>query len=125
MAFLASCRTGHRGWRRAVGCSRRSAALRRPGSSSALQKVLHARAVIFPEVPDAVRALACHARIAVVANADHDYLMRCLNRNGLRFGLVVDSETVRCYKPDPRIFQRACEALLVPASEAVMVGEHS
>ena len=44
---------------------------------------LHARAVIFPEVPDAVRALARHARIAVVANADHDYLMRCLNRNGL------------------------------------------
>jgi hypothetical protein len=27
-----------------------------------------------------------------------------LNHNGLRFGLVVDSETARCYKPDPRIF---------------------
>ena len=84
---------------------------------------LHARAVIFPEVPDAVRALARHARIAVVANADHDYLMRCLNHNGLRFGLVVDSETARCYKPDPRIFQRACDAMLVPASETVMVGD--
>lgn len=84
---------------------------------------LHAKAVIFPEAPDAVRALARHARIAVVANADHDYLMRCLNHNGLRFGLVVDSETARCYKPDPRIFHRACEGLLVPASEAVMVGD--
>jgi 2-haloalkanoic acid dehalogenase type II len=84
---------------------------------------LHATAVIFPEVPDAMRALARHARIAVVANADHDYLMRCLHHNGLRFGLVVDSETARCYKPDPRIFQRACDALLVPASEAVMVGD--
>jgi 2-haloalkanoic acid dehalogenase type II len=84
---------------------------------------LHATAVIFPEVPDAVRALARHARIAVIANADHDYLMRCLNHNGLRFDLVVDSETARCYKPDPRIFQRACEALPVPAGEAVMVGD--
>lgn len=84
---------------------------------------LHARAVVFPEVPDAVRALARHVRIAVVANADHDYLMRCLNHNGLRFDVVVDSETARCYKPDPRIFQRACEALPVPASEAAMVGD--
>jgi 2-haloalkanoic acid dehalogenase type II len=84
---------------------------------------LHARAVIFPEVPDAVRALARHARIAVIANADHDYLMRCLDHNGLRFGLVVDSETARCYKPDPKIFQRACQALSVSASQAVMVGD--
>jgi 2-haloalkanoic acid dehalogenase type II len=84
---------------------------------------LHATAVIFPEVPDAVQALACRVRVAVVANADHDYLMRCLDRNGLRFELVVDSETAHCYKPDPRIFQRACEVLSVPASEAVMVGD--
>jgi 2-haloacid dehalogenase len=84
---------------------------------------LHATAVIFPEVPDALRALGRRVRIAVVANADHDYLMRCLNHNGLRFDLVVDSETARCYKPDPRILQRACEALSVPASEAAMVGD--
>jgi 2-haloalkanoic acid dehalogenase type II len=84
---------------------------------------LHATAVIFPEVPDAVQALARHARIGVVANADHDYLMRCLDHNGLRFDVVVDSETARCYKPDRRIFRRACEALPVPASEAVMVGD--
>ena len=84
---------------------------------------LHARAVIFPEVPDALRALARHARIAVVANADHDYLMRCLNHNGLRFDVIVDSETADCYKPDPRIFQRACDALQVPASEAAMAGD--
>lgn len=84
---------------------------------------LHATAVIFPEVPDVVRALARHARMAVVANADHDYLMRCLDHNGLYFDVVVDSETAHCYKPDPRIFQRACEALSVPASEAAMVGD--
>jgi 2-haloalkanoic acid dehalogenase type II len=84
---------------------------------------LHARAVIFPEVPGAVRALARHARTAVVANADHDYLMRCLNHNGLRFEVVVDSESARCYKPDPQIFQRTSDALSVPASEAAMVGD--
>ena len=35
----------------------------------------------------------------------------------------MDSETARCYKPDQWIFQRACDALSVPASEAVMVGD--
>jgi FMN phosphatase YigB (HAD superfamily) len=49
--------------------------------------------------------------------------MRCLDHNGLRFDLVVDSETARCYKPDPPIFRRACQARPVPASEAVMVGD--
>lgn len=84
---------------------------------------LHASAVAFPEVPDVVRALTRRVRVAVVANADHEYLMRCLTRNGLRFGLVVDSETAGCRKPDPRIFQRACEALSVLPGEAVMVGD--
>jgi putative hydrolase of the HAD superfamily len=84
---------------------------------------MHATAVIFPEVRDAVRVLARHFRTGVVANADHDYLMRCLDHNGLRFDLVVDSETAGCYKPEPRIFQRACEALSVPVGDAVMVGD--
>jgi 2-haloalkanoic acid dehalogenase type II len=84
---------------------------------------MHATAVIFPEVPDAVRALARHFRTGVVANADHDYLMRCLDQNGLRFDLIVDSETACCYKPEPRIFRQACDALSVPAGEAVMAGD--
>lgn len=84
---------------------------------------MHATAMIFPEVPDTVRALTRHFRTAVVANADHDYLMRCLDHNDLRFDLVVDSETARCYKPDPRIFQQTCDALAVPPDEAVMVGD--
>jgi len=84
---------------------------------------MHATAVVFPEVPDALRALASHFRTGVIANADHDYLMRCLDHNGLRFDLLVDSETAGCYKPEPRIFQQACDALSVPAGEAVMVGD--
>jgi FMN phosphatase YigB (HAD superfamily) len=51
--------------------------------------------------------------MGVVANADHDQLMRCLDRNGLRLDLLVDSETACSYKPGPRIFQKACDALSV------------
>ena len=84
---------------------------------------MHATAVIFPEVRDAVRVLARDFWLGVVANADHDYLMRCVDRNGLRFDFLVDSETVGCYKPEPRIFQQACDALSVPGDQAVMVGD--
>lgn len=84
---------------------------------------MHATAVIFPDVRDSLRALTGRFPIGVVANADHGYLMRCLDSNGLRFDVVADSETARCRKPQPRIFRRACEALSVPASQAVMVGD--
>jgi HAD superfamily hydrolase (TIGR01493 family) len=84
---------------------------------------MHATAVIFPEVADALRVLAGYFRLGLVANADHDYLMRCLDHNGLRFDLLVDSETAACYKPEPGIFQCACDALSVPAGEVVMVGD--
>jgi FMN phosphatase YigB (HAD superfamily) len=60
---------------------------------------LHARAAMFPEVPDALRELGRDFRLGVVANADHDYLTRCLNRNGFHLHAVVDSETAQCYKP--------------------------
>jgi 2-haloalkanoic acid dehalogenase type II len=84
---------------------------------------MHATAASFPEVPDVLRALTGRFRVGVVANADHDYLMRCLDHNSLRFELLVDSETVGCYKPEPQIFQRACDALSVPVGKAVMVGD--
>ena len=83
---------------------------------------LRARAVIFPEVPDAVRALARHVRIAVVASADHDYLMRCLNHYGLRFDLVVGSKPP-AVTSRTRIFRRACDLASVSAGEAAMVGD--
>ena len=72
---------------------------------------------------DALRALRRDFRLGVVANADHDYLTRCLDRNGFHFHAVVDSETARCYKPEPRVFHDACTALAVPPAEAVMVGD--
>jgi 2-haloalkanoic acid dehalogenase type II len=84
---------------------------------------MHATALIFPDVPDALRALTRDFRMGVVANADHDYLMRCLDHNGLGFDVLVDSETAGCYKPEPRIFHQACHALSVAAAEAVMVGD--
>ena len=103
-ALLGSSHTGSRGWRRAAGCSpfgRESAA----GQFTDAYADMHATAVIFPDVPDALRVLARHVRIGVVANTDHDQLMRCLDHNGLRFDLLVDSETAGCYKPEPGIFQ--------------------
>ena len=84
---------------------------------------LHATAAMFPDAPAALRALGRDFRLGVIANADHDFLTRCVDRHGLRFCAVVDSETARCYKPAPRVFHDACTTLAVPPAEAVMVGD--
>ena len=59
----------------------------------------------------------------MVASADHDYLMRGLNHNGLRFDLVVALRNRPLSQAGPRIFQRACDLASVPAGEAAMVGD--
>ena len=80
------------------------------------------RAKPYPEVPAALEALDGVPR-AIVSNADEAFLQEILARNGLAFDAVVTSEGVRAYKPNPRIFERALEALRVPPREAVHVGD--
>jgi 2-haloalkanoic acid dehalogenase type II len=84
---------------------------------------LHANAGAFPEVASAVEVLSHRFRLAVVANADHDFLANCLHRNGFDFDVVVDSQTMRCYKPEPLIFREACRRLSVEPAASVMVAD--
>ncbi len=84
---------------------------------------LHANAIAFPEVHRALDGLRQRFSVAIVANADRDFLADCLSKNGLEFDVVVDSESMRCYKPDPRIFQEACHRLSVEPVVCAMVGD--
>src|SRR5437879_11328996 len=64
----------------------------------------------YAEVPAVLAALDGNPR-AVVSNADHEFLIDILERNGLRFDAVITSESARTYKPRPRIFEAALESL--------------
>ena len=62
-------------------------------------------------------------RRGVVSNADDDFLKDILSRNGLRFDVVVTSEAARAYKPRPRSFELALEALDAEPSQVIHVGD--
>jgi 2-haloacid dehalogenase/putative hydrolase of the HAD superfamily len=59
----------------------------------------------------------------VVSNADSDHLEAALAKNKLTFELVVSSESARCYKPNPEIFDPALETLGLPAERVLYVGD--
>jgi FMN phosphatase YigB (HAD superfamily) len=71
-----------------------------------------------------LRELARRYRLGVVSNF-YGNLARVCDDAGIHsfFQVLVDSAEVGCTKPDPRIFQRALEALGVPASAATFVGD--
>ncbi len=91
-------------------------------ASERLRQML-AQAEAFPESRRVVNTLASRVPIAVLSNADNDFLHPCLMRNGLTFPVVVSSEDVAVYKPHVSIFSAVSDALGVPLSEIVYVGD--
>ena len=77
----------------------------------------------FAEVPAVLDALRGRYRLAVLSNADDDFLLACLARNGLKFETVVTSEMVGAIKPDPRIFHYLAEVLALPREQILYVGD--
>lgn len=80
------------------------------------------RAKAYPEVTGVLAALDGVPR-AIVSNADDAFLKGILDRNGLTFDAVITSEFARCYKPHPRIFELALDALQVQPARVVHVGD--
>lgn len=84
---------------------------------------MHAGAVLYPDVPPALAALRGHHRLAVLSDADSDFLASSLERNGLSFEAVVTSEELRAYKPHISLFREVCARLGVEPSATVHVGD--
>jgi 2-haloalkanoic acid dehalogenase type II len=83
----------------------------------------HAQAEHYPEVPATLEVLRPRFRLAVLSDADRDFLDASLERNRLAFEAVVASEDVRAYKPHVSMFREACARLGVAPSETVYVGD--
>jgi 2-haloalkanoic acid dehalogenase type II len=71
---------------------------------------------------DAIRALGLP--LTVLSNADHDFLLPPLERNGLDFFAYIDSsETAKAYKPHRRAFEHAANQLSLPLEAILYVGD--
>ena len=62
--------------------------------------------------------------MALLSNADDDFLTECLARNGLQFDTVVTSERAKAIKPNPAIFRYLARELDVPITNIIYVGDN-
>jgi putative hydrolase of the HAD superfamily len=101
--------------------------LRLPGDpwSAALQlKMRLAGAPAFDDAAPVIAALRRHYAVALLSNADDDFLNECLDLNGLRFDLVVSSEQAGAIKPNPAIFHHLAGKLGVPPANILYAGDN-
>jgi 2-haloalkanoic acid dehalogenase type II len=83
-----------------------------------------ATADAFPEVYPVLEALRPRYRLAVLSNADDDFLTAALQRNDLHFDTVVTSEQAGAIKPDPAIFHYLTARLGLQPEQVLYVGDN-
>ncbi len=82
-----------------------------------------AEAPAFEETYPFIEALRPSYRLALLSNADDDFLAACLERNRLKFDTVVTSEQARAIKPDPAIFLHLARRLDLPPDQILYAGD--
>lgn len=82
------------------------------------------RTAPFPEVEEALDRLR-DFDLGIVSNVDDDVLNTLLERARIRhrFRVVVTSESVRTYKPEPGIFRQALSGARCPPEAALHLGD--
>ena len=83
----------------------------------------HATALLYPEAREAIDALRDRYTLAVLSDADADFLHDNVARNSLAIDTVISSEEVRAYKPHVSMFREGCARLDVEPAQAVYVGD--
>jgi 2-haloalkanoic acid dehalogenase type II len=93
-----------------------------PAAAAYLRDKLSAAAA-FPEVYPVLEALRPRYRLALLSNADDDFLTAALQRNNLQFDIVVTSEQTGAIKPDPAIFHYLTDRLGLDPEQVLYVGD--
>lgn len=77
--------------------------------------------------PDALettdRLAGAGLRIALLSNADEDFLQSAVSKNRLRFSVIQSSESLRAYKPHRATFLAAAHRLGCAPEEVLYVGD--
>lgn len=78
----------------------------------------------YPDAHDTVEALARQGYLlALLSNADEDFLQSALSRARLRFSIIQTSESLRAYKPHRAIFEGLCLRAGCEPREVLYVGD--
>jgi len=95
-----------------------------PWAAAMQFKAALAGAPAFADAQPAIDALRPHYRLALLSNADDDFLTECLARNELHFETVVTSEQAEAIKPNPAIFQFLARKLDVEPGNVLYAGDN-
>jgi len=94
------------------------------GLAAARLKEKLSQAEAYAEAAEVLEVLRGRYRLAVLSNADDDFLHACLARNGLEFDIVVSSEVAQALKPDPAIFAYLAGVLGLECHQILYVGDN-
>jgi len=98
-----------------------------PGNAEAAADHFRARLSESPPYPDALATVEeLHARgyaLALLSNADEDFLQSATVRARLRFSVIQSSESLRAYKPHHAVFGALCGRLGLEPGEVLYVGD--
>jgi 2-haloacid dehalogenase len=83
-----------------------------------------AEAPAFEEARPFIEAVRRHYPVAMVSNADDDFLTACLRRNKLEFDVILTSERARAIKPSRDIFDKTAAALQLPNAHVLYAGDN-
>ena len=79
----------------------------------------------WPEVPEALTRLKRRYMLAPVSNGNISLMVGLARLNGLPWDAILGAEIARDYKPKPRVYLAAAEALDLAPGECMMVAAHS
>jgi len=79
----------------------------------------------WPDALEGLRALEGSTRLAALTNANAAMLESLRASSGLPFDALLSAERVQAYKPDPKVYRMACDALGLRPEEICMVASHA
>ena len=112
-------------WRRQFGVAFEHFGLTGDGQAAA-DYLSHELSLVdpYPDAHDTVEALAQSGYlVALLSNADEDFLQSALSRGRLRFSIIQSSESLRAYKPHRAIFEALCQRAACEPHEVLYVGD--
>ena len=81
------------------------------------------QAKAFPESRRVVEHIGRRLPIAMLSNADDDFLHPALSRNGLVFPVTISSESAQAYKPHVAIFRQLSDSIGLEPARILYVGD--
>jgi 2-haloacid dehalogenase len=79
----------------------------------------------WPDSTPGLIRLKRHGMVAPVSNGNISLMVALARRNGFPWDAILGSEIAHDFKPKPRVYLAACEALDLPPGECMMVAAHS